>query len=223
MLRKTFRRKRSKEVEQPISIEPATPLQFQRRGTAWLVLFFLVYLFVRAGVQDPGLFAPLVLITFFLAWSNRVARKIEKGIIDPEQPKGKFRKIKRGLYTMVRNIPVIRPPKNQVVALHGVDLEIGKGMFGLLGPNGAGKTTLMRILVGVLDENRGSIKINDLNLSEHRETFHGAIGYLPQDFGLHENMTPLEYLNYHALNNRFLNRMRSRGSRPAVGSSTTMI
>jgi ABC-type multidrug transport system ATPase subunit len=96
---------------------------------------------------------------------------------------------------------VIRPPKNQVVALHSVDLEIGKGMFGLLGPNGAGKTTLMRILVGVLEENRGSIKINDLNLSEHRETFHGAIGYLPQDFGLYENMTPLEYLNYHALNN----------------------
>ncbi|MFQ5772333.1 MAG: ATP-binding cassette domain-containing protein, partial [bacterium] len=33
------------------------------------------------------------------------------------------------------------------------------------------------------------------------ETFHGAIGYLPQDFGLYENMTPLEYLNYYALTN----------------------
>ncbi|MCG8553923.1 MAG: ATP-binding cassette domain-containing protein, partial [Proteobacteria bacterium] len=68
-------------------------------------------------------------------------------------------------------------------------------------PNGAGKTTLMRILVGVLEENRGSITINSSKLSEHRETFHGAIGYLPQDFGLYENMTPLEYLHYHALTN----------------------
>lgn len=74
-------------------------------------------------------------------------------------------------------------------------------MFGLLGPNGAGKTTLMRILVGVLEQNRGSIKINGLKLDEHRETFHGSIGYLPQEFGLYENMSPVEYLNYYALTN----------------------
>ncbi|MDZ7363779.1 MAG: ATP-binding cassette domain-containing protein [candidate division KSB1 bacterium] len=85
--------------------------------------------------------------------------------------------------------------------LHGVDLEIGQGMFGLLGPNGAGKTTLMRIIVGVLEADRGSIKINERHLKEHREAFHGAIGYLPQDFGLYENMTPVEYRNYHALTN----------------------
>ena len=199
LFKKVFRRTPKQKPQKSTSSEQVTPLNFPRKGTVLFVLLFLGYLFIRVG--STGLLITIFIITVVLAGFNRIARKIEKGEIDPEQPKGKFRKIKRGFYTIARNIPVLRPPKNQVVALHSVDLEIGKGMFGLLGPNGAGKTTLMRILVGVLEENRGSIKINDLKLSEHRATFHGAIGYLPQDFGLYENMTPLEYLNYHALNN----------------------
>ncbi len=105
------------------------------------------------------------------------------------------------IQAIVRLLPFIRPLRPQVRALHGVDLEIGEGMFGLLGPNGAGKTTLMRLIVGVLEASHGSIKINDRMLAEHRAVIHGAIGYLPQDFGLYENMTPLEHLNYHALTN----------------------
>ena len=53
----------------------------------------------------------------------------------------------------------------------------------------------------LIEIDRRNIKINDLKLSKHRETFHGAIGYLPQDFGLYENMTPVEYLHYFALTN----------------------
>jgi ABC-type multidrug transport system ATPase subunit/preprotein translocase subunit SecF len=179
--------------------EPVTPLNFPRRGGIWLVLLFLVYLQVR--LQLPALTTAVTLIALLLFQLRRIARKIERGVINPELPTGRLRKLKRIIYSVVKAIPFIRPPKPQVRALHGVDLEIGQGMFGLLGPNGAGKTTLMRILVGVLEPDRGSIKINDRDLSEHREAFHGAIGYLPQDFGLYENMTPIEYLNYHALTN----------------------
>ena len=128
-------------------------------------------------------------------------QKIQDGRINPELPVGKLRRTKRVIYSIIKKIPIIRPPQPQVHALRSVNLEIKKGMFGLLGPNGAGKTTLMRILVGVLEQNRGSIKINGLDLDEHRETFHGSIGYLPQEFGLYENMTPLEYLNYFAITN----------------------
>lgn len=176
-----------------------SPLNFPKRGTIWFVLIFLIYLQIR--VETPGFTVTMVILILVLWKFAQIARKIEQGRIDPELPEGRFRKIKHGIYTVVKYIPFIRPPKKQVVALHGVDLEIEQGMFGLLGPNGAGKTTLMRILVGVLNADRGSVKINERNLSEHRETFHGAIGYLPQDFGLYENMTPLEYLNYHALTN----------------------
>jgi ABC-type multidrug transport system ATPase subunit len=180
-------------------VQNAGILQFQRKGSIFLVLLFLGYLQIRVG--SPGLLIPVVVILLLIAWFRQIADKIVRGEIDPEQPAGRLRKIKRGLYTVTRTIPFIRPPKQKVIALHGVNLDIGQGMFGLLGPNGAGKTTLMRILVGVLEEDRGSIMINDKKLSEHRETFHGSIGYLPQDFGLYENMTPMEFLNYHAMTN----------------------
>ena len=63
--------------------------------------------------------------------------------------------------------------------LDHIDFDVRAGeVHTLLGENGAGKTTLMRILVGVLNENRGSIFINGQKLAETRETFHGAIGYL---------------------------------------------
>jgi len=191
--------KSSSDEEAMITNEPATILNFPRRGGWLLVLLFLLYLQLR--IQVPWLTAVAAVLALLLFQLRRIASKIEKGLINPELPAGRLRKIKRGIYTLVRAIPFIRPPRPQVRALYGVDLEIGQGMFGLLGPNGAGKTTLMRIIVGVLERDRGSIKINERHLAEHREAFHGAIGYLPQDFGLYENMTPLEYLNYHALTN----------------------
>jgi hypothetical protein len=199
--RKKFRWKfwlRKKATATEIN-EPVTILNFPRRGGWLLVLIFLLYLQFR--IQTPALTAVAAALILLIFQLRRIARKIERRIIDPELPGGKLRKLKRVIYSVVRAIPFIRPPRPQVRALHGVDLEFGQGMFGLLGPNGAGKTTLMRIIVGVLESDRGSIKINARHLKEHREAFHGAIGYLPQDFGLYENMTPWEYLNYHALTN----------------------
>jgi multidrug efflux pump subunit AcrB/ABC-type multidrug transport system ATPase subunit len=194
-LRIPFRRKKNASP----AAEVVTTEHLPRRGGFLAIAAFLAYLPLRTGSIPLGIFA--VLIALLLYRLHRTARKIENGEIDPEQPKGKFKKIKRAFYVVTKTIPFIRPPRPRVIALKGVDLQIGQGMFGLLGPNGAGKTTLMRILVGVLDADHGSIKINERKLQEHRAAFHGSIGYLPQDFGLYENMTPLEYLNYHALTN----------------------
>ncbi|MCB9510440.1 MAG: ABC transporter ATP-binding protein [Deferribacteres bacterium] len=181
------------------SVSPAdeiTPFSFPRRGGLLVALFAAIYLHLR--VQSIAFSIIFVVVMFILYRLYRIGRKIERGEINPELPEGRLRKIKRGIYSIVKAIPIIRPPQPEVVALQGVDLEICQGMFGLLGPNGAGKTTLMRNIVGVLEADRGSIKINGRDLDEHRDIFHGAIGYLPQDFGLYENMTPVEYLNYHA-------------------------
>jgi multidrug efflux pump subunit AcrB/ABC-type multidrug transport system ATPase subunit len=194
-----FRKNKRQEEKEEAPDSSVSPLDFKRRGTIIAVLMFLAYLQLR--IEAPALTIVALILSLLLMRFTQISRKIESGKIDPEQPVGRLRKIKRGIYTVTKALPFIRPPKQQVTALHSVNLDIGKGMFGLLGPNGAGKTTLMRILVGVLEENRGSITINGRKLSEHRETFHGAIGYLPQDFGLYENMTPLEYLHYHALTN----------------------
>jgi ABC-type multidrug transport system ATPase subunit len=90
---------------------------------------------------------------------------------------------------------VRRPPFQ---ALIGVNLEIGKGMFGLLGPNGAGKTTLMRIVTRVLEPTYGSVSLNGINIEEW-ESLQGIVGYLPQSFGLYDHMTAYEYLDYRAL------------------------
>jgi len=68
-------------------------------------------------------------------------------------------------------------------ALDGIDLSIGKGLFGLLGPNGAGKSTLMKILCTILVPTRGRAFVGGFDVVERRGDVRGLIGYLPQDFG----------------------------------------
>ncbi|MBR1693290.1 MAG: ATP-binding cassette domain-containing protein [Lachnospiraceae bacterium] len=78
-----------------------------------------------------------------------------------------------------------------VEILHQVSFELSKGIYGLLGPNGAGKTTLMRCMAGVYEIDGGSMHID-------KETKDG-MGYLPQKFGFHGNLTVYENLEYLAV------------------------
>jgi ABC-type multidrug transport system ATPase subunit len=73
--------------------------------------------------------------------------------------------------------------KGGTVALDGVDLEVGTGLFGLLGPNGAGKSTLMRILCTLLVPTSGSATVGGHDVVRERKAVRGMIGYLPQEFG----------------------------------------
>lgn len=68
-------------------------------------------------------------------------------------------------------------------ALRGVDLEIGKGLFGLLGPNGAGKSTFMRIVCTLIEATAGDVSVAGHDVRTDRRAVRRAIGYLPQDFG----------------------------------------
>jgi len=136
-------------------------------------------------------YAVLVIVTT----SNRLHR--EK--INIMRLTGRFAGIRRHFYRFVRFIPIIGRKKKPFNALDGVSLDITSGMFGLLGPNGAGKTTLMRIICGILNQNMGTIRINDIDYKEKREELQGLIGYLPQEFGTYENMTAYEFLDYIAI------------------------
>lgn len=91
-----------------------------------------------------------------------------------------------------------RQPAQGLHALKGIDLEIGRGLFGLLGPNGAGKTTLLRCIAGLMDPTRGTVRLFGAAHREAPGALAPLIGYLPQNHGHYESMTLSEYLDYFA-------------------------
>jgi len=88
--------------------------------------------------------------------------------------------------------------KNGVKALDGVNLEIGKGMFGLLGPNGAGKSSLMRTIATLQNPDTGSINFRGIDVLADKMALRKVLGYLPQEFGVYPNISAEELLHYFA-------------------------
>ena len=84
-------------------------------------------------------------------------------------------------------------------ALQGVNLELDSpSLVGLLGPNGAGKSTLMKLLVAALMPTEGSILVDGAPLNKVEGKLKASLGYLPQDFGLFEELTVTQFLDYMA-------------------------
>ncbi|MET0273658.1 MAG: ABC transporter ATP-binding protein [Phenylobacterium sp.] len=88
---------------------------------------------------------------------------------------------------------------NGTRALDGVDLEVGKGMFGLLGPNGAGKSTLMRGVATLQTPTSGSITFGDIDVVAEPEKLRRTLGYLPQDFGVYPRVSAYDMLDHMAV------------------------
>jgi ABC-2 type transport system ATP-binding protein len=84
-------------------------------------------------------------------------------------------------------------------ALDNISAVIPKGkMIGLAGPDGAGKTTLLRLIAALLLPTNGTISVFGVDSVQDPEAIHKAIGYMPQKFGLYEDLTVMQNLTLYA-------------------------
>ena len=79
-----------------------------------------------------------------------------------------------------------------------VSLDLAGGVLGLLGPNGAGKTTLMQMIATITKPTSGRIAFRGTDLARDPDALRRKLGYLPQDFGVYDNLTAVEFLSYFA-------------------------
>jgi ABC-2 type transport system ATP-binding protein len=100
------------------------------------------------------------------------------------------------------------------LALHDVSFEVGKGeIFGFVGPNGAGKTTTMKILAALLDPSSGQAFVDGVDVTKQPDAIHDRLGYMPDFFGVYDQLTVTEYLDFYAACYRI-----PRSRRPKVSS-----
>ncbi len=84
------------------------------------------------------------------------------------------------------------------LALNNLNLHIGKGeIFGFVGPNGAGKTTTMRIVCGLLKATSGTVLVDGINAITNPEDIKRRVGYVPDFFGVYDNLKVLEYMEFY--------------------------
>lgn len=84
-------------------------------------------------------------------------------------------------------------------ALQGLDLSIGDGeLHGFVGPNGAGKTTAMRILATLMKPDSGDAQVDEISIISQPERARRLVGYMPDFFGVYDNLKAWEYLDLYA-------------------------
>jgi ABC-2 type transport system ATP-binding protein len=84
-------------------------------------------------------------------------------------------------------------------ALKGIDGQISRGRItGLVGPDGSGKTTLIRLMAGLLAPSSGRLSVEGLDPVDDGDALRACVGYMPQKFGLYEDLSVQENLNLYA-------------------------
>jgi ABC-2 type transport system ATP-binding protein len=87
----------------------------------------------------------------------------------------------------------------KLTAVDNLNLKVEAGsLFGLIGPNGAGKTTSLRMLAGLLEPTSGEIRINELPVRQYWREVQWQIGFMPDFFGVYEDLLVWEYLDFFA-------------------------
>ena len=110
------------------------------------------------------------------------------------------------------SVPMITPPENfrsmvevknvslrfnLIEAVKDVSFSVDKGnVFGLVGSDGAGKSTLLRLIATMIKPTQGEILVSGLNVVTQRRKIKNLIGYMPQRFGLYQDLTVDENINF---------------------------
>lgn len=81
--------------------------------------------------------------------------------------------------------------------LKGINLDVHKGqIIGYIGPNGAGKSTTVKIMLGLIEQYTGEIKVFGQNISSGNIEYKNRIGYVPETAEIYDNLTGREYLTF---------------------------
>lgn len=177
-----------------------------RRSMPWLVLSLLVSAFTLIPIinEQPVIMPPafaviLALLTFLVQKGKGSANLPVYNNSNLVKDKQNFNLIRSYWYRICRKLFSWQLTNQEHIALHSINFKARVGMLGIIGPNGAGKTTLFRILAGVLNSTIGTVYYANLDRRNIVSRIAQHIGFLPQEFGLPEQLTGEEYLNYFAL------------------------
>src|SRR5262245_47955148 len=111
--------------------------------------------------------------------------------------------------TVTQNMPILsgkdlrksflREGGESVTALDGVSLEVAHGtLTALAGPDGAGKTTLLRLVAGLMAPDRGELRVVGADVVADPQYVQDRLGYMPQRFGLYEDLSVQEDMDLYA-------------------------
>jgi len=99
---------------------------------------------------------------------------------------------------LTKEFPIHRSIR-KITALHEVDFSVMKGtLTALIGPDGAGKTTLMRLIAGLMEPSAGQLLVLGMKTQGNEQNIQNRISYMPQRFGLYEDLTIQENMNLYA-------------------------
>src|SRR4026209_2018974 len=83
----------------------------------------------------------------------------------------------------------------ELFAIKSINLDLKRGdLFGFIGPNGSGKTTTMRILATLLNPTWGEAYVGGYSIYTHPKEIRRMIGYMPDFFGVYDDMKVIDYL-----------------------------
>ena len=86
---------------------------------------------------------------------------------------------------------------NDILAVNNLNLSIGQGeIFGMLGPNGSGKSTTLKMLLGLVTPDAGSVTVLGLDVMKQPVEVKQHVGYVPEAANVYEFLTGIEYLDF---------------------------
>lgn len=99
----------------------------------------------------------------------------------------------------VASVSNLRVRYGKFIAVKDISFELPKGeVFGFIGPNGAGKSSTIKVMATLLPKFEGKVEINGINIRRDPDKVRGCIGYVPDFFGVYEDLTAEEYLHFFA-------------------------